>query len=364
MRTKRVTGVLLVLALCLSLAGVTVLAAEEAEVSAAEPVDFTRSISLGVAEYAEGHEFAEDFPLADVVVDVYLVAEAAVQSGADAYGFILTDDFADVVDLDDMAAIEAQSAQAVAAMRAATAEGSGIEPVFTIAYGGSVSSPELTQGLYLLVPHGADITDYVDGDTTIAQSPVYEYHFEPQLVSIPTRVPDDGSSVVRTSDSGAWVYDIAVTLKAERSERFGSLRIEKTVNGFDGLPVTFVFSITEVDESGAAVPGGYSNVAAIYYDGTAQSAYTVVTMIPAGINVVVEEIYSGARYDNVTARLRQTVAIVADGAVSEDTPMAVVSYVNDRNDNGNHGYGIENNFTFVQGEWRPATTPEQNVNGE
>ena len=358
---------LLVLSIILSAGAVTALAAEEAY----EPIDFDEAVSLSIAQYAEGHEFAADFPQANVEVDLYLVAEAVIQPGFDAIDLNLTDDFENVVDLTAMGTVAEQAAQAVAAMHTATAvneDGEAlVEPAYTIAYGGSKSSSDetdpLVRGLYLLVPHGADIEDYVAGDVTIARSPVYEYTFEPQLITVPTRVAGDGSSVVMTSDDGAWVYNITVTLKAERAERFGSLMIEKTVDGFDGKPATFVFSLTEVDETGAAVPGGYSNVASVYFNG-GTSERTVVTMIPAGIRVAVEEIYSGARYDDVTEEPLQTVLIIADGAVSDETPMASVSYVNRYNNSGRGGYGIENLFTYEEGEWHLVTTPERDVNAQ
>ena len=339
MRIKRVAGLLLMLALCLSLAGVTALA--EAEPAEYEPIDLDKAMSLAVAAYADDHAFAGDIAGAQVVVDVYRLADAVIQTGYDAYEFVVTEAFADVIDLEAMDTTEAQAAQAVAAMHAAL-EGEA-EPVLTLAYG---AEPEkVDPGLYLLVPHGEDIEDYVSGDVTIAQSAVYGYSFEPQLVSVPTRVSEDGS-VVMTSDSGAWVYDIAVTLKAERAERFGGLIIRKTVDGFDGQPATFVFSIEGE---------GYSNVASIYYTG-GSGAYTEVTMIPAGIEVTVEEIYEGARYRCLTEP--QTVTIVADAAVTAENPEASVDFMNEYT-GGHGGSGIENKFSYdaASGGWVLEQTP-------
>ena len=68
--------------------------------SAAQDLDLTKDCSLTVSP--GGEETAELLAEADVVVDLYKVAEVTAGSGADAYGFELLGDYGSLTIGDDM----------------------------------------------------------------------------------------------------------------------------------------------------------------------------------------------------------------------------------------------------------------------
>ena len=343
------------LTLCMAAAPAAVWAAAGGTAFAAESIDFTRDMSIAIEAFPEGHDFAEDITDAGVVVDVYQVAEAAVQTGYDAYDFILTQDFADV-DLADMQTLDAQVAQTQVAAGIVRDAEEAPAPVTSLAYG---ESSAFAPGLYLLIPHGEAMGNYwrttEDGSlVTVAGTQEWEYRFSPQLISLPTR--ESSEEVVMTSDSGEWIYDLSVSLKAERAPRFGDLIIEKTVDRFRGEPVTVVFSIVDTETGGDI----YSNVASVYIT-DASGGSTRVTKIPAGISVTVTEIYAGPRYNPDPKP--QTVQIVASTAAAAEDSIATVSFHNTSTPSGNGGHGIENHFTYngETGGWDLVTTPVQSL---
>lgn len=186
-----------------------------------------------------------DLDNANVVIDVYEVGNVVPDPSYDTYSFEVDPAFSalDLSTLDD----ETYTRAASNAMNIVL-ENEAIEPVAGI---GMDEKLDLTNGLYLAVPHGKDLTDYTKqnmrGETyTLAQSPTKEYHFSPILFSLPTKENINGEI---STGNGEWIYDSTITLKVEEEPRKGSLEIVKTLDRFDDNgPATFVFSIEAYED--------------------------------------------------------------------------------------------------------------------
>ena len=124
-------------------------------------------------------------------------------------------------------------------------------------------------------------------------------------------------------------------------EPYGSLKIVKTLDRWENASAaTFVFDIT------ARIDGKvvYTNVAAFTFT-SAGTKEAVFDQIPVGSEVTVTEIYSGSSYKE-TGSLERMAKI-------EAFKVASVSFENDYDGRGKHGYGIQNTFTYSgeSGEW-------------
>ena len=194
----------------------------------------------------------------------------------------------------------------------------------------------LSPGLYLLVTRGNSTEDYVTktaaGDIVTKVSDGEDtYTFAPVLVSIPSW----------DSVSNKWKYDVEVSLKAERDEQNGSLKIIKTLQGSDaGVgPVTFVFNV-EAELDGKKV---YSNVVSMVFNGQGVEEL-LIENIPIGATVTVTEVYSGARC-TLTSAGTQTATIVADAIAS-------VAFTNEYDGRRNGGESITNHFRHEADGWK------------
>ena len=123
-------------------------------------------------------------------------------------------------------------------------------------------------GLYLLIIRGRDLTtklegkdtDYVvkttDGDDTVYSTRVvtddYEYLFEPQLLTVPTKVKNHTEQQYNTT-YGDWEYELEIYAKPERDAGLGDLKIIKNLNNAGPDPVTFVFEISWTKKDGTEV---------------------------------------------------------------------------------------------------------------
>ena len=76
--------------------------------------------------------------------------------------------------------------------------------------------------------------------------------------------------------------------------------------------------------------------------------------IPAGAEVIVTEIYSGASY-TLTSEESKTVTILADG--EEGAPVAV-DFSNTYDERLNGGNGVVNHFSYEDGEWKHQATED------
>ena len=89
----------------------------------------------------------------------------------------------------------------------------------------------------------------------------------------------------------------------------------------------------------------YSDVVSLVFDAAGTKSVTIEN-IPAGAQVTVTEVYSGASY-SLTADTAQTqqVQIVADG--EEGAPVSV-SFENEYNESLNGGSSVENHFNYTE----------------
>lgn len=239
--------------------------------------------------------FGDDLNQANVLVDIYKVADAEKISGYDSYTYVFQSPYRNLEEAKSLLTKLEQSrnsspkksdtdrtdgelkasdwqalAQAVA--KEILGDGKDKQPAENIqAYINSVAITDelknkvsmLDTGLYLIIAKGSGMdgpedyrvrmqgkshTSEMDGDiATIANSDNYTYIFAPQLISLPMRDGDvrgdnpesengplpDLNDDYMTSDLGSWVYDLNVYLKPVRVMRYGSLEISKKLQVYE-----------------------------------------------------------------------------------------------------------------------------------
>lgn len=165
------------------------------------------------------------------------------------------------------------------------------------------------------------------------QSPGYSYEFTPYLISLP-------NNYYSTDGSDDWVYDVTTGLKPSQTDRFGDLVIEKTLTSYNATlgGADFIFQV-EAEKDMKVV---YSDVVSIRFD-SAGTKTTLVENIPAGAQVTVTEVYSGASYE-LTSDAVQTTVITAGGEEQ-------VSFSNEYNNELKGGSSVVNHFTYNEGNW-------------
>lgn len=324
--------------------------------------------------------FGEDLAGAGVVVDLYQVARAVKTPGYDTYYYELMPEYdmdlpgstmgSDEADQQPVGSWEQAAQQAAAIALNPDAPGKPVEgsgaPVGT-------EISDLDPGLYLLVAHGGSLTkpgdyrielkqkDSLTGEetfriATIANSAQHTYAFLPQLVSLPSKEADE-NGVINTANPGDWIFDMAVNMKPERLDRYGSLEIIKTLSEYETMggvqeSATFVFEVTGTlnDET------VYSNVESITFTAAGQESVTL-DRIPAMAQVTVREVYSGSSYQ-LTVPGDRTAVIAADNVVS-------VEFENEYDGRRTNGHGIKNQFVYDEagGGWNWYSSPAQNAAG-
>lgn len=374
--------------------------------SAAEMVKLEDPCSLTAVypeKKEENEEFVEDMETAEIVVDVYPVAEAVANEGYDGYHYdtllqpydqLFTSDsevFGSYLDgegnLDMDKADEtfwAELAQATAKLVLGSlleGEGESVQtptPVDTILVGDpNEGTVDVHSGLYLLIPHGKDLENYASVNeegkvVTIAYSQHHGYAFEPMLISLPNKEAyeygeDDiwSGTIINTGNPGDWIYNAQVTLKAERMN--GALEILKTLPVYESAnPATFVFRVEAVSPTGDKV---YDDVLALTFTEAGQKRL-LIDNLPAGSEVTVEEIYSGSSYTQ-----KQEVKlhyVREDGEVMEDPESqtgsrvtavigaarrVVVEFENEYDYRRTGGHGITNHFSY-EGGWNLTQYPD------
>lgn len=286
-------------------------------------------------EYAEAH----------VVLDVYCLG---IYNGS---GYELTPAYQGL-DLSDTDFTDSDSIDALAqkAANMTFTDGSQAVPAIEAAQL-DVKIDNLLLGLYLITPHGSDLSrsQYVkriktqDGAeklVTIAQTNTFEYRFSPVLL------------IMNYNN-----VDAETEIKAERIERYGRLRINKTVTAYNSAhPVSFVFEITGKNEEGEVV---FNDVAGLTLDGTG-AGYVDIDRIPVGTIVTVTEVYTGSDLSYVSGPTPENVVIEPDeiaeisiGSGEElPEPKQKVGFVNNYNYEEQHGSGITNRFRFDGTTWQ------------
>lgn len=312
------------------------------------------------------NEQYKDMPAtpSDLVFDLYKVADIAPAGSQNGY-FAVTSDFQDISDniekLNNMDSLADDSTAAYAseyrdlaqlAIRLVKDSDSAIAPTVPGTKVDSVAS-SLNAGLYLVLVHTDDSVDYfIENDgvfSTVANTGTHEFMFLPELVSVPGR--SDGVSN-NTANRVPWQYDVTATLKPEWRSLYGSLEIVKSIDVYEmDKPATFVFQVEGTDDYGNV----YSNTASIVFDGIS-SPRVVIDKIPAGMTVVITEVYSGASY-SLASSAEQTQTIVVDETVSVD-------FSNAYNGSGNSGGSITNSFFFNSGDEDSQGNWDWSKNGE
>lgn len=402
----------------------------------------TKSCSLTVHP-AGGNDasekFKQDVESAGVVVDIYKVADIVKTPGYDSYSYELLTGYESMEELLGAEKVTDENWRDLAQMAAKTALDPETKENGQVVFGGEtystvklnyVKHENLETGLYLIVARGADLTaleDYritiestkeekdpdsgevktekVERIATIANSKEYTYVFAPQLISIPmkgtaeVKEPKKPQEDYMTSDTGDWIYDLNVYLKPQRVERYGSLRIIKNLQDFAVVagqqlkPVTFVFEITwTAVEGDPPQKVQHRRVESLTFTGAGEQEI-IVERIPAGMDVTVTEVYSGAGYEIVGDR-SHTVTIEADeikngvAVVKKNGEVEEIAYIrNGEPGTGNtggqnpaaniksasfenryggeqkQGSGIKNQFIFENGKWEWYSDPPQNANG-
>jgi len=206
---------------------------------------------------------------------------------------------------------------------------------------------KLKTGLYLV-------------DTPKVITPNYTYTFTPYLISLPTNNYYNND---HTNDK--WIYNLtgsnAVGLKTEQHVRYGNLVINKELvdhNATFGDEATFVFQIDIEKPDGKKE----TRIEELTFSAAGKNSVTI-TKIPAGSEVVVNEIYSGASYQLTSDRnqINQTVKIIAtDEKEAGKAGAAVeVSFTNEHNGRTNGGYGVRNNFKLDKNNQYQYTEPAE-----
>lgn len=306
----------------------------------ARAIDLSEACSLTVNPTLEGLEDA------DVVIDLYKVADAVMTEGYDSYAFQAAEPYTalrnSLENLSEMTDSDYQNLAQQAAKIALNKENPAEKTVDGIAVNASVS--ELSCGLYLMIARGSDLEDYIaetedtDGRhllVTKANSAKAVYTFSPVLIALPSKEADE-DGVVNTSNPGNWFYKLTVDLKATKSNRFGSLEIMKTLLTYETkTPATFVFQV-DAYEDDSRLNCIYSDVVTMTFTDAGQQSLVIADKIPVGAYVEVTEVYSGAVYTLVTDKT-QTAVISADD-------MASVSFTNDYDRTNGGGGAITNHF--------------------
>ena len=360
----------------------------------ADPVDVEKECSLTVSPVdtsdTEKADYLADMEKTHITLELYKVAGAEKVTGYDTYQF----QFAPGSAYEKLGTLEYSRLQkltvseweglAQKAAQIALAADSTQKPAVSKAIEGvadaTLSGEDVKAGLYLLVARDTNLTKekYVkkvqvepaDGETgegqeklvTIANSDRYEYMFEPQLIALPTKLPDE-NGVINTGNPGLWQYTQSVYLKSGREQRYAPLEIVKTIRTYETVegtiePVTFVFRIVATLD-GEEV---YNNVASCSFT-EAGTEHIKVDRIPATATVTVTEIYDGISYTQSVPF--GSGPVVLDSISAEPGAANTASFENLYNNNRTHGSGIQNQFVYsAENGWKWEQVPPQQAGGQ
>lgn len=286
-------------------------------VQAATGIDTDRMCSV---EFQIDGNYAE---LKTLDVDVNLYKLADVEETGD---YTALEGFQDL-GLDKISSeTTAQEWEEMAGQAADLIQDQDMEPAKTaVIENGAGMAEDLDTGMYLV-------------EARQVQSPEYTYSFTPYLLSLP-------NNYYSSSGDDTWVYDVTTGLKPEQEIRYGSIQINKTLDVYNETlgEATFIFSVEAVKEnSQGTAENVYSDVVSLVFDGPGTQSVEIGN-IPAGAQVTVTEVYSGASYELTTAQ-SQTLTVIAEG---EEGNPASVSFANTYNGENNGGSSIVNHFGYT-----------------
>ena len=306
---------------------------------AANAIETDRKCSVSFSVSGEGNELADAGT--DIKVNLYKVADVDVSGNYTATGAFTELDVSSVrADNNDAA-----SKWAARAKEAQKLLKDSVKPTTTVTLAaGTGSLADLATGLYLV-------------DTPEVVTTNYTYTFTPYLVTLPT-------NNYYSNGNDDWIYALtdtnAIGLKPEEHARYGDLVINKTLenhNATTGKKATFVFQIKIKPLKSNKTE---TRIESLDFEAAGESSVTI-TKIPAGAEVTVKEVYSGASYKLTSADDQRATIVATDrGATNTNTP-ASVSFTNDINNNMNGGYGVKNNFKLDEnGQYQYTEPAEKN----
>jgi len=262
--------------------------------SSVRAVDLKRECTVTVKISDEDR----DLENANVVVDVYKVADAVDDPGYDSYSFSPAYDYAGLGDftaVEDWQVLAEQAAEIAMNQDTPVSKDQALNVAITLA----------EPGMYLLLAHGSDMSGME------AESQEYRYSFQPVLLSLPTK--EAGEDGIATTDlPGEWIYDLSISLKMARTLRNGQFYIHKTFDeyepgaffGTDTFPVRCVFTMKYENTKEEGLP----TEAVITFDDPSETdKYYGPVTVPIGTVVTVTEEYTGASYKLVPEKSDQGV---------------------------------------------------------
>lgn len=195
--------------------------------------------------------------------------------------------------------------------------------------GGTGTAKGLETGMYLVVP-----------EETYSQDYSYIYTFTPYLTALPGNLYAQGGK-------DEWIYEPVIGLKVEREDLYGSLTIEKNLSNYNESlgSVDFVFQVEAVKNDETV----RSTVERIQFNGAGTQSVTV-DRIPAGAQVTVTEVYSGASYTPEGAMTQEAVIVAQQLVEAGQAVAARVSFTNKYDDRLIPGTGVVNRFDPPQEE--------------
>ena len=306
--------------------------------NAAGMVDTDKTVTI-TAKLADGDStvFAQNYN-GDVVVDLYKIADVDASGNPS-----LNENFADSgIKIDTLKKSDVTAEDIIsdivepaeAAISGKSAAGS-INVSVSNGKGSGSLDIEKGVGIYLYVPRQV-------------QDERYTYSFTSYILYAPTSeyiVSGTGSDDWQTDLNGN--YAVSFNLKSEAAQRYGSLDIVKTLDTFNQSlgKASFVFDV-EATLDGKSV---FSNVYTLVFNGAGSQTLTVKD-IPAGAEVTVTEVYSGASYTQVATATdleRNEQKVLTADIVADST--ATVGFENDFDNRLEVGsIAVEN--TFVKDE--------------
>lgn len=319
----------------LALPGVSLLRTQ-----AAGAIDTEARCSLTVT--VEDSEYVQDFTNMHIPVSVYKVADVDSVGNYTAEDVFSEMDFSDISSATTAEQWMELGKQAEEIRKAALPEGEedpeagGLKADGTVTVEKAATGTDratgtiedLDTGMYLVVPEETYNEDYT-----------VKYVFNPYLTALPGNPYASSDGYGEGADE--WDYHPSIGLKAEGEGQTGKLTITKTLANYNETlgKATFVFEITGTDSAGKK----YSNVASITHEGPGDQSVTL-DGIPAGMNVSVREIYSGASYELDGAK-EASALIQSDAAVeAEQEETASVAFTNRYSGGNRGGYGVTNHF--------------------
>ena len=238
----------------------------------------------------------------------------------------------------------------------------------------AITVQDLTAGLYLLIIRGDGLeksenpeTGYVkrtqqaageegaEGNSVLSTRVVTdrnEYLFEPQLLTVPTKVDKTSGEQQYNTAYGEWENLLMIYAKSTQVPKNGDLKIIKNLTHAGPDSVTFVFEVKWQEKKGSENVDKAKYVS-LTFDGKSQmEEYILAKTIPIGTTVTVTEVHSGLAYSIVGDNTKTATIVVPspdapDGSSgNQATEIAEVSFTNDHSGPGG-GYGVLNRFTVT-----------------